>query len=360
MTRESTHAMTDSRLPRLYLTGGSGFIGCQLARYAVERGWPVTVSTAVNNDAERRRVESLERAGLTVSVVSLDDAQALAQSLADHDVVIHLAAAQHEAQAPESHFRRVNVDGTRRLLEAAVSAGVRRFVHGSTIGVYGSAGRGVLDEDSPLAPENSYGRTKAEAELVVREFARRIETVIIRISETYGPADMRLLKLFRAVARGRYATLGAGTNEHQLIYVDDLSAGLLEAAVSAQAVGDTFVLAGDERLTTDAMAGAIAAALGHPRSPPHLPLWPFSVGAAICETLCRPLGIAPPLHRRRLDFFRKSFRFSTAKARARLGFAPHVPFAEGAQRTAEWYRANGLLGAPATVMASARRRQSSC
>lgn len=350
----------ESPLPRIYLTGGSGFIGCQLARYAVEHGYPVTVTSAVNNDAERRRVESLERAGFNVVVVSLDDEAGLARSLAGHDVVIHLAAAQHEAEAPESHFRRVNVEGTRRLLECSIRAGVQRFVHGSTIGVYGAARDGVLDETSPLAPDNPYGRTKAQAELVVRDSERRIETSIVRISETYGPADLRLLKLFRAIERGRYLTLGTGANEHQLIYVDDLAEGLLAAASSSDAVGETFVLAGEERLTTDAMAQAVAAALGSPRSPPHVPLWPFAAGAVLCEALCKPLGLKPPLNRRRLDFFRKSFRFSTAKARERLGFEPHVPFAEGARRTAQWYRANGMLKAAPAVMASSPPRQSSC
>ena len=347
-------------LPRIYLTGGSGFIGCRLARYAVERGYPVTVTSAVNNDAERRRVESLERSGLTVTVVSLDDEAALARSLAGHEIVIHLAAAQHEAQAPESHFRRVNVEGTRRLIECSIGAGVRRFVHGSTIGVYGAARAGVLDESSPLEPDNPYGRTKAEAEHVVRGNARRLETSIVRISETYGPADLRLLKLFRAIERGRYATLGAGANEHQLIYVDDLAEGLLAAATSREAVGETFVLAGEERLTTDAMARAISSALGQSRSPPHVPLWPFAAGAMLCEALCKPLGMKPPLNRRRLDFFRKSFRFSTAKAHERLAFEPRVAFAEGARRTAEWYRANGMLKRARTVMASTPPRQSSC
>ena len=347
-------------LPRIYLTGGSGFIGCQLARYAVERGYHVTVTSAVNNDAERGRVESLERSGLPVTVVSLDDEAALARSLAGHEVVIHLAAAQHEAQAPESHFHRVNVEGTQRLLESSIKAGVRRFVHGSTIGVYGAARDGVLDETSPLAPDNPYGRTKAEAERIVRGNAGRIETSIVRISETYGPADLRLLKLFRAIERGRYLTLGAGTNEHQLIYVDDLAEGLLLAASSPRAVGETFVLAGEEQLTTDAMAGAVAAALGASRSPPHVPLWPFAAGAVLCEALCKPLRVKPPLNRRRLDFFRKSFRFSTVKARERLAFTPHVPFAEGARRTAEWYRANGMLRAAPAVMASTPPRQSSC
>jgi nucleoside-diphosphate-sugar epimerase len=328
---------------RLLLTGGTGFIGSQLAQFAVREGRQVTVVSPVNNDAEKFRCDLLARAGISIVEAPLDDSARLRGALPGHDAVIHLAAAQHEAEAPESHFRRVNVDGTRNLLELAHEAHVRRFVHGSTIGVYGDASQGVLDEQSPLAPDNPYGRTKAEAERVVHEFADRIEVAIVRISETYGPADMRLLKLFRAIQRGRYVTLGSGRNERQLIYVDDLCRALLAAADAPAAAGQTMILAGAERLTTDAMVTAISAALGKQARSHHVPLWPFAVAAAVFETCLPPLGVKPPLHRRRLDFFRKSFRFSIERAGRLLDFHPQVPFADGARRTANWYQSAGLL-----------------
>jgi dihydroflavonol-4-reductase len=74
-----------------------------------------------------------------------------------------------------------------------------------------------------------------------------------------------------------------------------------------------------------------------------VPLWPFDLAARVCETVMPPLGLKPPLHSRRLDFFRKSFRFSTERAARLLGFRPQVPFATGAQLTADWYREAGLL-----------------
>ncbi len=329
---------------RLFLTGGTGFIGSQLAQFAVREGRQVTVASPVNNDAEKFRCDLLGRAGITIVEVALDDTARLRAALPGHEAVIHLAAAQHEAEAPESHFHKVNVDGTRNLLALAHEAGVRRFVHGSTIGVYGDASQGVLDEQSPLAPDNPYGRTKAAAERVVHDYAARMEVAIVRISETYGPADLRLLKLFRAIQRGRYVTLGSGRNERQLIYVDDLCRALLAATDAPAAAGQTMILAGSERLTTDAMVTAIAAALGKPGGAHHVPLWPFDLAAAVFETCLPPLGLKPPIHRRRLDFFRKSFRFSTERAARLLNFRPEVPFADGARRTASWYTAAGLLG----------------
>jgi nucleoside-diphosphate-sugar epimerase len=325
------------------VTGGSGFIGSRLALLAAQNGYAPTVVTAINNTTERARCDEIAKAGVTVTEALLDDTTAVSRALAGRDTVIHLAAAQHEAGRPESYFHQVNVEGTRQLLDLAARAGVRRFVHGSTIGVYGGAADRVLDELSPLAPDNPYGRTKAAAESVVRDRHADMEYCIVRISETYGPGDMRLLKLFRGVHSGRYLTVGDGENEHQLIYVDDLVRGLLVACEAPAADGATIVLAGAERLTTNAMVAVIGAAVGSQRPVRHAPLWPFLALAYVMEQTFGPLGLKPPLHRRRLDFFRKSFRFSTAAAEQLLGFRAETRFTDGARRTAQWYRSRGLL-----------------
>jgi dihydroflavonol-4-reductase len=327
---------------RILVTGATGFIGSRLVLMAREASHEVVAAGQLNNPVETGRSEELADHDVQVMTGSLLDAGFVASLVAGCDAVIHLAAAQHEANVPDEHFERVNVDATRMLLEAAIAAGVTRFVYGSTIGVYGSASEGQLDEDSPPRPENIYGRTKLEAEQLVKSHGGRIDVVVIRISETYGPGDFRLLKLFRAINRGRFLLVGPCINQRQVIHVDDLSRGLLLGATHVDAVGETFVLAGRETMTTREMVNAIAAALGRP--PPRLkvPLWPFSLAAVVLETTLRPLGIQPPLHRRRLDFFRKSFLFSTDKAKNRLGFVPVVTFAEGSRQTARWYAEKGL------------------
>jgi nucleoside-diphosphate-sugar epimerase len=328
---------------RIFLTGGSGFIGSRLAPLAIEAGHAVTVVTPINTPAEQARCDALAKAGIKLVIAPLEDSAVIARELQGQDVVIHLAAAQHEAEQPESYFHRVNVEGTRRLLDLAAKAGVRRFVHGSTIGVYGSAASGSLDEQSPLAPDNPYGRTKAAAEQVVRQFESPMEWAIVRISETYGPADMRLLKLFRGIKKGRFAIVGDGQNLHQLIYVDDLCRGLLAASAVPAAQKQTVVLAGSEKLTTNEMVSAVSDAVGDKKRVLHAPMWPFVLAALVFESTFRPLGLKPPLHRRRLDFFRKSFSFANAKAEQILGFSPQVGFREGARNTAAWYQANGFL-----------------
>ena len=328
---------------RLLITGGSGFIGSRLALLAAAAGYRVRATGAVRNAVERQRIAALNAAGIPVIEATLEDRESLRGAVEGQELVIHLGAAQHEAEAPESYFHRINAEGTRSLIELAVDAGARRFVYGSTIGVYGAAGESsTLEERSPLLPDNPYGRSKVAAEQIVRS-AVGIETCIARISETYGPHDMRLLKLFRAIARRRFVMIGSGANFHQPIYVDDVAKGLLACAVEPGAAGETILLAGSAPITTRQMCESIAAATVGQGSLRRVPLWPFVLAARACEVTLTPLRIKPPLHSRRLDFFRKSYRFRVDKAERLLGFIGSTSFVDGANLTAQWYGQHGLL-----------------
>jgi nucleoside-diphosphate-sugar epimerase len=324
------------------ITGGTGFIGSRLAYACRDSGQAVKVLGQENTPAERANACWLTEKGVELILGSVGEEGVVRDAMAGVDTVYHLAAAQHEANVPDSHFREVNVEGTRRVLDAASAAGVRRVVHGSTIGVYGAL-EGTIDENSPCRPDNVYGITKLEGERVVRSFNGRLEAVIVRISETYGPGDRRLLKLFRAIKGGRFFRIGNGRNLHHLIYVDDLIDGMRRASESDRAAGHTFVISGREPVTTDAMMDAIARALDV--APPRLrfPLWPFMAAAVVMEAVLRPAGIQPPLHRRRMDFFRKGFVFDQTRCREALGFEPATGFVEGARRTARWYEDQKLL-----------------
>ena len=334
-------------MKRLLLTGGTGFIGSRLALEARRQQLDVVVTGLVKTEAEHARMAQLGRAGVRVESGPLQDTEFARRVVDGCDTIIHLAAAQHESGMPDSYFIDVNVNGTQSLLAASREAAVRRFVYGSTIGVYGSAAQGKLDESSPPNPDNIYGRSKLAAERIVCEQGGNIETCVVRISETYGPGDFRLLKLFRAIDRGKFLMIGSGENQRQAMHVDDLVRALLLVAAHAAAPGETFVLPGEEVLTTRQMVDVIAGVLGRSVSRIRLPMWPFVAAAIAFEAVFKPFGIDPPLHRRRLDFFRKSFVFSTDKAQRLLGFRPQVSFQDGARDTAEWYGRQGLLGRPA-------------
>jgi nucleoside-diphosphate-sugar epimerase len=328
---------------QLLITGVTGLIGSHLAGAARLQGHRVIAAGLINNSLEEQRQHSLESSGIPVLVGNLQDPQFARKAAAGCDAVIHLAAAQHEAGVPDDYFYGVNVDATRVLLDACVEAGVKRFLYGSTIGVYGQGATAPLDEQSALHPSNIYETTKLAAEAVTKSYATRLETTIIRISETYGPGDGRLLKLFKAADRGLFVLIGPGRNLRQPIHVTDLVRGLLCAVEHPAAIGQTFVLAGPSAITTREMIAEVAAALGRGGTMLRIPMFPFLIAAVICEAACKPLRIQPPLHRRRLDFFRKSLWFSIDKAETLLDFSPTTPFSAGARDTLASYRSAGWV-----------------
>jgi len=328
---------------KVLITGGTGFIGSRLALKCLEQGIVVRVLGQENNTAESENRKLIEARGGEVVLASVTDKARVPELLAGIDIVYHLAAAQHEANVPDQRFWDVNITGTKYLLEASVNTGVKRFVYGSTIGVYGVALDGVITERSPLRPDNIYGITKLEAEKLVLAHQGKLPIVIIRISETYGPGDRRLLKLFKAIKKKVFFMIGNGKNMHHLIYIDDLIRGLFLAASSDQAPGKIYLLAGKEAVPTREMVQIIARQLGTTLPRVHVPLFPLWVVATVMEFLLRPLGIQPPLHRRRMDFFKKSFVFTQNDANRELNFVPRYSFEDGVKETISWYTDQGSL-----------------
>jgi nucleoside-diphosphate-sugar epimerase len=211
------------------------------------------------------------------------------------------------------------------------------------VGVHGDV-TPPASENSPFNPGDVYQATKLEGELVVRELIERgYPATIFRPVGIHGPGDLRFLKLFRTIARGRFRMIGRGRVVYHMTYIDDLVEGIILCGEHPAARGQTYILCGPKYTTLEELVSAVAAAVG--RHPPrgHIPLWPVKVAAHVCEALCKPVGVEPPLHMRRLDFFTKDRGFTSAKAQREIGYEPRVALADGLARTAAWYRQQGLL-----------------
>jgi len=258
---------------------------------------------------------------------------------------VHVAAVYRTAGHPDSYYRDVNVGGTERLLDKAARAGVGRFVHTSTVGVHGHVRNPPADESAPLEPGDIYQDTKAEAEaLALRAHRERgLPVVVLRPGAIYGPGETRLLKLFRAIARGRYAIVGSGRPHYHLVYIDDLLDAYELALVHPAAPGRAYIVAGPRSVSQSELAATIARHTGGRVLPFHIPAWPVQLAGDFVEAICVPLEIEPPLHRRRVDFWTKNRSFSIDRARHLLGYEPKVDVDEGVARTAAWYRQAGWL-----------------
>jgi len=110
-----------------------------------------------------------------------------------------------------------------------------------------------------------------------------------------------------------------------------------------QALGRTYIIGGERAVTLNELVASVADALGATVPRGRLPLWPLKTAAHICEALCRPLGIEPPIYPRRVDFFYKTRSFDISRVQKELKFKPQVSLAKGLKRTAEWYRQENLL-----------------
>ena len=322
------------------LTGASGYTGGRLLAALRGRGDDVAVLVR-----SKSLSESLRARASAIVEGDLADAAAVDRLVAGSDAVLHVAAVYRTAGHPDAYYREVNVLGSERLLQAAARHGVRRFVHTSTVGVHGHVARPPADETAPHAPGDVYQQTKAEAEALALRFhrARGLPVVVVRPAAIYGPGDRRHLKLFRAIARGYYAIVGPGSAYYHPVYIDDLAAGFLLALARPDLAGEAFILAGPRYLSQAELASLVARSTGGRVLPVRIPAAPLRWAGALCEALCVPLGVEPPLHRRRVEFWTKSRAFSIEKARRLLGYAPRVDVEEGLARTADWYRRAGWL-----------------
>jgi nucleoside-diphosphate-sugar epimerase len=322
------------------LTGASGYTGSRLLEALRARGDEVAVLVRPASVSERIR----ERASRLVEG-DLGDAGAADRLVGGTDAVVHVAAVYRTAGHPDSYYREVNVGGTGHLLEAAARHGIRRFVHTSTVGVHGHVEHPPADENAPFRPGDIYQATKAEAEALALDFHRRrgVPVAVVRPGAIYGPGETRFLKLFRAVARGRYAVVGSGRTLYHPVYIDDLVAGFLLALDRPQAVGESFLICGPSYISQSDLAALVARHTGGRVLPFRIPARPVQWAGDVIEAICVPLGLEPPLHRRRVDFWTKSRAFTIEKARRLLGYDPKVDLDEGIARTAAWYREAGWL-----------------
>lgn len=330
---------------RALVTGGTGFIGSQLARRLRGQGHEVRVLSLAQTDAERANAADLAGRGVEIVAGSVGQRELHARALEGVEVVHHIAATMREADVPDRVFWDTNVEATKDLARSAREAGIRRFVYCSTMGVTGDIRGRVVTETDPYRPRDIYQRTKAAAEQWVLEEARRgaIPATAVRPADVYGPKDRRLLKLFRMIRKGTFFYLGNGRGRRHMVYIDDLLDGMVAAQESPDALGEVFLLAGPSPIRLRDLVEGIAKELGVAPPKLRLPYRPVWLASAAVELVCRPLRIQPPIYPRRVDFYAHDYEFDTSKARTALGYRPAVDIPEGIRRTIASYRDEGIL-----------------
>jgi dihydroflavonol-4-reductase len=324
----------------ILVTGGLGFLGSHVSSRLSASGEAVRIFA-------RPAGQTVQEAPPGSQIVwgDIRDPEAVDRAVEGTEVVIHLVSNFRKGGSDEKEARAVNVDGTRNVLAACSRYGVRQLIHCSTIGVHGSVLEIPSTEKSPFNPLDLYQETKLEAEQEVwrHHSTTGLPVTVIRPISMFGPGDRRMLKLFRMIKKRRFVMVGEGDALFQPAYIDDVVDGFLLALRNDRALGEAFIVGGEEYVPLRELVRLIAAELGV--QPPWLrvPLRPILALADLCEKCCAPLGIEPPLHRRRVSFFQNDRAFSIEKARRLLGYQPRMPLRDALRATIGWYRVHGWL-----------------
>ncbi|HYQ70555.1 MAG TPA: NAD-dependent epimerase/dehydratase family protein [Gammaproteobacteria bacterium] len=316
---------------RVLVTGGGGFIGSHLAVQQLELGREVSVI-----DTSLARLASLgDVKGLRRFEGDIRDSALLERALPGTDVVFHLASAHLEVTQDADYFQSINVAATRDLARIAGSAGVRRFVHCSSVGVYGPLLRVPADEDTPCRPDIAYEVSKLQGEREVLAVAadNGLSTVVLRPAWVYGPGCPRTEKLFRALRKRRFVMVGKGRNLRHPVYISDMLQAFELAASREGIEGQVFIIASAEYVTLEKLVAAILEVEHSGYRPLRVPLpvmWPVCFAM---ESLAKLLGREPPFSRRSLKFFTEDSAFSIARAVDKLGYSPGVDLPAGLEMT---------------------------
>ena len=326
--------------PTVLVTGANGYTGSHLARFLARRGFATRGMYWEPDGLPDYSHENLE-----LLPGDLRDRASLEKAIDGVETVYNVAALYRATNVPNQVFWDVNAAGVRNMLELSAKAGVRRFVHCSTIGVHGHVADPPANEEAPIKPDDYYQYTKLKGEEIARDVGKELglEVSIVRPAAIYGRCEKRFLMIPRAIQKRTWVRFGDGKVLYHFVHIDDLCEAFLLCAERGKAVGETFIIADDHAITLNDIVSIVCSELGMEPPPWKLPLFVLLGASLVVEYACRPLGIEPPLHRRRASWFHATRSFDIGKARRLLGYEPKVAPEQGLREMVRSYREAGWI-----------------
>lgn len=331
--------MTTTAGERVLVTGATGFVGSSLVPALAHHG-DLSLRATVRPTSD---VNVLDALPVERIETDLHDPAGLRRAVHDSDIVVHLAALTRARN--EAAFREVNVEGTRRLVDAIRHDGrVRRLVYLSSMAAVGPArdGRPVAPEDVPH-PVTAYGRSKLEGERVALEARDTVRVVVLRPPAVYGPRDRDLLTFFRLARLGILPAPTGPERRVQLAYVGDVAEALVRAAF-AETAGGVYHIAEPRAYAWNDVLDMVAAAVGRLGRNVPVPASLVRVAGRLNGALARMRGGAAIFDGDKAQELLATWLCDTTAARRDLDFVARTPLDEGLKETAAWYRAYGWLG----------------
>ncbi len=326
---------------KFFITGVNGFIGSNLAKKLIERNHQVRGLIFKGTDES-----NLDELGDKIEKVygDITDFDSIRPHLNGIDVVIHLAGLVTD-WGSENLFVKVNVEGSKKVLDAAVEAGVKRMLFMSSLTVHGFKGFQNANEETSYAPYNAYARSKLAVENLLNEYYQqnKIETVIIRPGFTIFGSNDRLFSFeaYKRIDNGKsFPTVNKGKSLMCYSYVENLVEGLILAATHPKAAGQTYIISDGPIIPFKEFLGTMFEVSGHKVKLSSFPSWLAYPIAGLLEAIYkffrRKNGPLITLYRVKVSSI--DLGFKNEKAMQELGYKPAVDRVEGFRRTYEWYK----------------------
>jgi nucleoside-diphosphate-sugar epimerase len=323
----------DIKKLKILITGATGYIGGQTARYLYSEGFNVVCMTRGNKKVT------------TIPFVEGDllKPATLKQACKHIDIVCHFAGALGRGLDRKT-IHEVNVDGTINMIRAAREAGVKYFLHISSGAVVGPRELAPSDETTKCNPYTIYEQTKYEGERSALRIAEEIGLPlgVVRPTFTYGPGDPHKLLMFKLIQKRLFFFIGDGSSTNHPVYIDDFIDGIMLVLIK-QPIQEVYILGGPRPVTKKEWAIAIAKALNIKILKVLIPEWLAWMGAGIMEPIWGLIGKESPLTRSRILAMSKCWGMDIGKAQKELGYRPKIDLDEGVAKTVAWYKEHGFL-----------------
>lgn len=323
------------------VTGATGFIGSHIAERLMKDGEDVIALVRKTS-----KIDFLKRIGVKFAYGDINDIDSLRKAMAGVDIVYHSAAMADEWISPKEAYK-VNVEGTRNLLECALDAKVKRFVFISSLAVLGMKDHYGTKADAPYHKTgDSYIDTKIDSEQLVMDYhnKRHLPVTVIRPGFVFGPRDNKLIpRLSERLGKKQFMFVGSGKNKINSVYIDNLTDAIMLAAKSDRSIGQKYNVTNDSGMTLEDLVLNIADIWGFEKPKKHIPKF---LAYLVCHVLtgwARLIKAKEPpyITKTRIKFLSLNLDFDIANTRNDLGYVPRISIEEGLRRTKEWIDKKG-------------------
>ena len=326
---------------KILVSGATGFIGRKLVAKLIDSGHEVVALVrATSNTSSLPEVIDIREGDLL-------DIQSLEPLVSDVQVIIHLAAYFDFYPSDVDLLYKVNVDGTKNLMNACVGTNVELFIYGSTAEVTGPVRYPPGNEDTELLPQFDYSKSKKIAEEAIREITKDtdLQHIILRPTGVHGEGDRyTVLELLQALNNNEIPVL-PGDGEKRIMYthVDDVVDAFAAAVTSNSAINNTLIICPDEPLTYNEAISFLGEKLGVKMPKRRVPTTLAKIGIGLLSPIKNRGRTTFLWHMKTIESMDQDRWYSNERAKRLLGWAPKVTIKEGLERQIEWAWKEGLL-----------------